>query len=107
MTPTHFFIGALVGTIAWQLSEDHLGPPLTEWIEGKRSDASRGTESSRERSKNLGLLILASIIGVLAGVVGFPVVTFINSAELWDWIPPIAMMALSWGFAWLIYPALF
>ena len=114
-------IGFIVASLGWQLIANLLGPKVAQLIYRIRVNKIRNSgftftdqdhmdswaKKTFESSYNYGLLIIAMLCGMTAGGLGFPLIGFSRSTNLWSWIRIGTLCGSSWIVIGIFYPELF
>ena len=110
-------LGIIVATVGWILIAQKLGPPVAKWLYDRqlarlRADRvkfpnpdleKKWQQETMRRSLNLGLIVLAVLVGGLAGLVNFPLIGFTPSLKGWSWVRVGILTVTSWIVTLLIW----
>jgi Na+/glutamate symporter len=102
--------GIIVATVGWIFIAQKAGPPLAKWLYDRqvarlRADRvkfpspdveKRWQQDTTSRSLNQALIILAVLMGALAGLANFPLIGFSPSLKGWSWIRVGILTVTSW-----------
>jgi len=114
-------ISLIVVTVGWQLMAQAAGPPLAQWLYRKKVEDLRGSGlqfESREAvdawavkastdSMNVALLALAAGCGLVAGIIGYPLIGISRSTNGWSWARVLTLCGTSWLAMAVLHPGSF
>ena len=109
-------LGIIVATVGWMIIAQKLGPPLAKRLYDRqvarlRADRvkfpspdveKRWQQDTTSRSLNQALIILAVLMGAVAGLANFPLIGFSPSLKGWSWARVGILTVTSW-IVWAVF----